>query len=72
MNRENARLGQRLRAARQAAGLSQEETARRAGISISFLSQLERGLKAPGIKIARRLASVLGGTVERIFYWPKR
>lgn len=70
--RENRILGERLRAARIEAGRSQENTAADAGISVSFLSQLERGLKAPGLKVARRLAAALGSTIEELFYGPER
>jgi len=69
--KENTRLGDRLRAARIAARIKQEDLARGAGISASFLSQLERGLKAPGLKVARRLAAVLGVSIERLFYGSK-
>lgn len=72
MNRETILLGKRLRAARLYICLSQEMVARRARISISFLSQLERGLKTPGLEIAHRLATVLGDTMDRVFYGPKR
>jgi transcriptional regulator with XRE-family HTH domain len=49
-----------LRALRKNSGLSQEETADRAGIHVTYLSGVERGLRNPSIKNVRRLADALG------------
>ncbi len=52
-------LGRRVRSLREAARLTQEEFARRCGISVSFASLLERGERSPSyetlIAIARAL-----------------
>jgi len=46
----NSSLGPRLRARRKALGLSRRSLAARAGVSASFLSQVERGLVSPSIQ----------------------
>ena len=58
-----------LRLARKRLGLSLRQAARRARISPSYLSRLERGLRAPRVATAMRLQRVLDldeGTVERL------
>ena len=45
-------IGQRLRAAREASGLRQEDVAKAAGVSIAFVSDVERGNR--GIAADRR------------------
>ena len=55
------RLGETLRRLRQAAGMTQEELAERAGISARAVSDTERGLRgAVHADTARRLAAALG------------
>jgi len=71
-DKDNESLGGRLRAARLAAGFSQRRMAEKADICLSFLSRLERGVKSPGLKVARRLAAALGSTIDAVFYGPKR
>src|SRR5947207_16029802 len=54
-------LGETLRRLRQAAGMTQEELAERAGISVRAISDTERGLRsAVHADTARRLAVALG------------
>ena len=53
------RLGSRLKAIREQAGLSQEETARLAGINRSYLSQVEGGKRTLSLYLACRLAKAL-------------
>ena len=64
MARRNVPLRQRfgtvLRDARLAAGLSQEELAHRASLHVSYISQLERGLKSPSLDALFALAEALG------------
>ena len=58
-----AAFGARLRRARLAAGLTQEELAERAGLSARGIQDLERGLRAtPQRETVRRLAGALGLT----------
>ena len=53
-------LALNLRRYRQAAKLSQEEVAARAGIDRTYVSSLERSKYAAGIDVVDRLARVLG------------
>ena len=55
-----ARTGARIRAARLQAGLSQSEAARRAGISRSFLSTVERGQSGVSVRVLAEMADVFG------------
>lgn len=58
--RRQKELGLRLRALRQQAGFSINQLASRAGISVGMLSQTERGLSNPSVRILDKLSSVLG------------
>ena len=65
-------IGNELRKARQAAGLTQEEVAFEAGVDRSYLSQLENNRKSPTLDLLFRIcgvlrikASTLVGRVER-------
>jgi len=49
-----------LKAAREAAGLTQVDAAGRAGISQPLWSQYERGKTMPSVEQARRLAEAVG------------
>lgn len=52
-------LGSVLRAARERAGLGARETARRAGLSAGYVTNLEKGARRPSRSVALRLADVL-------------
>jgi transcriptional regulator with XRE-family HTH domain len=60
-------FGQRLKALRQQAGLTQEQLAEAADISVDFLSLVERGINAPSFENLERLAKVLGIPVRELF-----
>ena len=62
-----AARGKQLRQCRQAAGLSQSELARRAGVSRQALGAMEAGVYQPGVGVALRLARLLGESVEALF-----
>lgn len=53
-------LGQELRKARLAAGLTQEKLALRARMDRSYLSELERDLKSPTVAMLLRMCEVMG------------
>ncbi len=58
-----------IKAAREAAGLTQTDVAGEAGISQAYLSQLEAGKKDPFTKpdeLLRRLADAIGTTVRKL------
>lgn len=60
-------FGSHLRSLRRKAGLSQEEVAGRAGIHVTYLSGVERGLRNPSIRNVRRLAQALGVPTGELF-----
>ena len=53
-------VGRNVRQARQAAGLSQEALADRAGIDRTYVSGVERGVRNPTVTIVARLAEAMG------------
>lgn len=57
---EPPRVGSALAAERQQRGLSLDELSRRAGVSKSMLSQIERGQANPTVAVVWRLAGALG------------
>jgi molybdate-binding protein/DNA-binding XRE family transcriptional regulator len=59
--------GTRLRLARQARGLSQQQLARMAAVTRQAVSAVESGHSDPSLRVALALASALGMTVEDLF-----
>lgn len=57
-------FGRALRRLRLRRGISQEELGFRASLHRTYISQLERGLKSPSLKIVRQLARALGITAS--------
>ena len=53
------KLGRRVRAVRQAAGLSQEAAAAAAGLDRTYFSRIERGLVNPSFTTLERIAATL-------------
>jgi len=53
-------LGDELRAARQSAGMTQEEVAATAGIDRSYLSQLENDHKSPTVDVLFLVCGAIG------------
>ncbi len=62
-----ARVGPRLRIARQARGFSQQQLAGMAGVSRQAVSAVEAGLSDPSLRVALALSRALGMTVEELF-----
>ena len=56
----NQRFGTVIRARRNAAGMSQRELALGAGVSSSFVSQIENGLRGPTLNTIAGFAEALG------------
>ena len=55
-----ALVGRNVRRYRLAASLTQEETAHRAGLDSTYLSDIERGIRNPTISLLRDIAVVVG------------
>ena len=60
-------FGAHIRLLRQQQGLSQEEIAHRAGIHVTYLSGIERGVRNPSLRNIRRVAIALGFQVRELF-----
>ena len=65
--REELELGVRIRALRERRGLSLRVVAERAGVSESFVSQIERGVASPSVASLRALADALGESIASFF-----
>ena len=65
-SRVDERVAARVRDLRKAQGLSQAETARRAGFARSHLSQIESGNTVPSIVAVEKLAQVLGVSMAEL------
>jgi transcriptional regulator with XRE-family HTH domain len=61
-----AAVGRRVRALREARGLSLRELALRSGVSAPMLSQVERGETSPTLAVAQRIAAGLGLTLSQL------
>lgn len=59
-------LGEFIRNQRQLAELSQRELARLADLSDAYLSQLERGLHEPSVRVVNGLSQALNVPAERL------
>lgn len=60
-------VGERVRGLRKARGLSLKEVAAAAGLSTSFLSQIERGLSSASVRALARIADALQVMISDIF-----
>jgi transcriptional regulator with XRE-family HTH domain len=65
-------LGQRIRKARQARGVTGAQLAERIGVSANYISELERGIKKnPSMQVIAGMADVLGYPVSYFFGMPE-
>jgi len=62
-------FAKRLQKLRRTGGMTQEELAEKAGISIEFLSNLERGINAPSFETLEKLSLALSISVHFLFYF---
>lgn len=65
--RGTGRLATPLAIARRAKGLTQEELADLVGVTQPTIARLEAGKKPPSLRLALRISSVLGFSVEELF-----
>ncbi len=61
-------VGANIQSCRENCGYTQSELAERAEISITFLSNLERGKKLMSIPVLLKLASALGVSTDQLLY----
>lgn len=60
-------LGQNIKKLREKRGLTQEALSERADIHVSYIGQIERGLRYPSLKILFRVADVLEVKISELF-----
>lgn len=60
-------LGEAVRSARLARGISQEDLAARAGLDRSYMSSIERGAQNPGVVSVLRVAAALEMSASELF-----
>ena len=59
-------LGRRIKEARKALRLTQDELSERIGITVYYLGEIERGEKTPSLEVLISLAEVLGGSCDHL------
>ncbi len=60
-------MGNNVRAMRLALNLSQEELAFRAGVDRTYVSQIERGVGNPSVRVLLKISKILGVDVHELF-----
>ena len=60
-------IGQNIKRYREEKGWTQEGLAEKANIHVSYVGQIERGLRYPSLKVLFRIADVLMIEAEKIF-----
>ena len=63
----SSRIGGRIRQYRNQKGLTQETLALKSGINVSFLGDIERGIKKPSIESLEKLLDGLNITFQEFF-----
>lgn len=64
------RVTNTIRAAREAAGMTQAELARRIGVTRQTLIAIEQGKYSPTLELAFQLARVFGVGLDELFQYP--
>ena len=59
-------IGERIKAAREKAGLTQQQVADRLGVSSTYISQYERDVRTPKPATVIRLANAIGVALDQI------
>lgn len=64
----NIQIGERIKAAREHAGLTQEQFAERIDVSPQYVSDLERGVVGVSIATLKRVCTCLGVSSDQILF----
>lgn len=67
MTRLRILFGKRLRYLRRSKDMTQEQLAEAAGISVEFVSNIERGVNAPSFETIEKIAQVLRVPIQELF-----
>ena len=65
---EEERVANRIEVLRTQANLSRQELADQVGVHYQTIGYIERGEYSPSLVLALRIASILGASVEEIFW----
>lgn len=63
----NKQLGKRIKQIRKTAKLTQERLAEKTGLSIEYISRIERGIAQPSLKTIEKMVEVLNVEVRSFF-----
>lgn len=63
----NKLFGKRLGNLRKEKGLTQEQLSEKVGVSVEFISYLERGIHGPSFHTLDKIAKALGVSVKELF-----
>lgn len=63
---EKDKWGRRIRAFRKLKGITQQSLAKKIGISVSIMGEIERGNRQPTPQIINRIAEALGISVDEL------
>jgi transcriptional regulator with XRE-family HTH domain len=64
VTKQNARLARNLKRIRKDREMTQEELAERVGVSLGWISRIERGVNSPNLKLLTKIARTLGVKVK--------
>ena len=64
-------FGKKLRKIRRDRDMTQEQLAEAIGVTMAFISRMERGRHGPSFDNLQKLAEVLGVKVEELFQFPE-
>jgi transcriptional regulator with XRE-family HTH domain len=64
-------FGKKLRKIRRDRDMTQEQLAEAIGVTMAFISRMERGRHGASFDNIQKLAEVLGVEVEELFHFPK-
>ncbi|WP_211321845.1 helix-turn-helix domain-containing protein [Thermovibrio guaymasensis] len=65
-------MGKRIAKLRKEKGLTQEKLAELCNIDISYIGQIERGLKTPSLKVLFRISNALSLKLEELLSWEEK
>lgn len=64
----NRKIGERIKAARETAGLTQERFSERIGVSVQYISDLERGKVGTSVPTLCKICDVLGVSSDYLLF----
>ncbi len=62
--KQNLRIAKNLKRIRKSRDITQEELAEKVGVSLGWISRIERGINAPNLKLLTKIAKTLGIQVK--------